>query len=114
MLPEAMETAHLLEQAGISMQVASFHTVKPLDEDYLAQVFRYFALVATVEEHSLVGGFGSAVAEWLCEQTGRRAAFCRFGTADQFHHESGEQEHARKCFGLTAEQIAERIRQRLV
>jgi transketolase len=111
MLQEVLETAHLLEQAGISTQVASFHTVKPLDEEYLARVFRHFTLVASVEEHSLIGGFGAAVAEWLCEQSGRRAAFCRLGTADRFHHESGEQQHARECFGLTAKQMARRVRQ---
>jgi transketolase len=113
MLPEVIETAERLNHAGISAQVASFHTVKPLDAEYLQKAFKKFALVATAEEHSLIGGFGAAVAEWLAGQPPQRAALVRFGTADAFHHESGEQEHARHCFGLTAGQMAETIRQRV-
>ena len=113
MLPEVIETAEKLHHAGIGAQVASFHTVKPLDTEYLQKAFRKFTLVVTAEEHSLIGGFGAAVAEWLSEQPPQRAAIMRFGTADMFHHESGEQEHARHCFGLTAGQMAEKIRQRI-
>jgi transketolase len=113
MLPEVLRAADLLAEAGVSARVASFHTVKPLDEDYLRKAFRRFVLVATVEEHGLTGGFGSAVAEWLADRPPQRAALCRFGTPDAFHHEAGEQEHARRCCGLTAEQIAGRVRQRL-
>lgn len=113
MLPEVLATADRLEQAGISAQVASFHTVKPLDAYYLAQACRRFKLVATVEEHSIVGGFGSAVAEWAVDNGFLGASLCRFGTADHFHHKSGEQEYARHCFGLTAPQMADKIQQQL-
>jgi len=112
-LPEVMATAELLEEQGISTQVASFHTVKPLDMDYLSRVFERFSLIATIEEHSLIGGFGAAVAEWLADQSGSRGVLCRFGTSDRFLHEAGEQEHARRCFGLTAGQMAARIQERL-
>ena len=67
MLPEAIEAAHQLEQQGISAEVVSFHTVKPLDEACLTDVFARFPLVATIEEHSRIGGFGAAVAEWLVD-----------------------------------------------
>jgi transketolase len=113
MLPVAVETADLLGESGLAPQVVSFHTVKPLDVDYLAQAFTKFSLVVTIEEHSRLGGFGAAVAEWLADQPPMRAALCRFGTADEFLHESGEQEHARHHFGLTAPQIAQAIEQRL-
>jgi transketolase len=113
MLPEVIDAAEKLAHAGVSAQVASFHTVKPLDTEYLQKAFKKFSLVATAEEHSLIGGFGAAVAEWLSEQPPQRAGLMRFGTADAFHHESGEQEHARHCFGLTAGQIAARIQQRV-
>jgi transketolase len=113
MLPEVLGTAERLADTGISARVASFHTVKPLDTDYLRQVFRKFPLVVTVEEHSLIGGFGAAVAEWVADRHTQRAALYRFGTSDAFLHEAGEQEHARHCYGLTAPQMAERIRRRL-
>ncbi len=93
--------------------MASFHTVKPLDVDYLADAFRRFAVVATAEEHSLIGGLGAAVAEWLADEGPLPAALCRIGTADEFLHEAGELEHARHRFGLTAGQIAEKVSGRL-
>jgi transketolase len=114
MLPEVLATAERLEEDNISAGVVSFHTIKPLDTDYLSKVFETCRLVVTVEEHSRIGGFGAAVAEWLADQPAPRASLCRFGTADHFHHEAGEQEHARRCFGLTAEQMAEQIRRRLI
>ncbi len=108
-LPEAIEAAHKLEQQGISTEVVSFHTVKPLDEDCLEQVFDRFALVATLEEHSLIGGFGAAVAEWLADSQTRPCKFIRFGTPDAFFKKSGEQEYAREELGLTAHHIADQI-----
>lgn len=113
MLPEALQTAELLDRRGLSTQVASFHTVKPLDEDYLRDAFRRFSLVAAIEEHSRIGGFGSAVAEWLSDQPLQRAVLQRFGTADEFLHEAGEQEHARHHYGIAAEQMAETIARRM-
>ncbi len=113
MLPEAVETADRLAKLGITAQLASFHTVKPLDATYLADAFCSFPLVVTIEEHSKIGGFGSAVAEWLVDQPRQHAVLCRFGTNDTFLHESGEQEHARHHFGLTAEQMTHAILQRL-
>jgi transketolase len=113
MLPVVAEAADLLQQAGIDAQVVSFHTVKPLDVDYLLQAFNRFPLVATIEEHSRLGGFGAAVAEWLADQAPLRASLARFATADEFLHESGEQEHARHHFGLSAPQIAQALEKRL-
>jgi len=108
-VPEAIEAAHLLQHVGVSAQVASFHTVKPLDEKCLASVFRDFAVVAVIEEHSRLGGFGSAVAEWLADRPPQRARLLRFGTPDHFIHDSGEQEFMRHHCEISAEQIAERI-----
>lgn len=109
MLPEAIEAAHTLEKRGLSVEVVSFHTVKPLDEACLTDVFARFPLVATIEEHSLIGGFGAAVAEWLIDNCVRPRQFIRFGTPDAFFKKSGEQEYAREVLGLSAHQIAARI-----
>jgi transketolase len=111
MLPEAIHAAEALEAAGVSAEVVSFHTVKPLDTQFLTEAFDRFALVATIEEHSLIGGFGSAVAEWMVDTAVRPRAFMRFGTPDVFFKMSGEQEFAREKLGLTGHQIAEKIRQ---
>ncbi|HRD75982.1 MAG TPA: transketolase C-terminal domain-containing protein [Hyphomicrobiaceae bacterium] len=109
MLPEAIEAGHRLKAKGLSARVVSFHTVKPLDEACLAEAFAKFRLVATIEEHSLLGGFGSAVGEWMIDRAVRPKAFIRFGTPDAFFKKSGEQEYAREELGLTGHQIADRV-----
>jgi transketolase len=109
MLPEAIEAAHRLGEKGISAQVVSFHTVKPLDEAFLKEAFDRFTLVATIEEHSLIGGFGAAVSEWLTDSRTTNRNFVRFGTPDAFFKKSGEQEYAREMLGLSAHQIADKI-----
>jgi transketolase len=109
MLPEAIEAAHRLKDKGISAEVVSFHTVKPLDEACLKTSFARFKLVATIEEHSLIGGFGSAVSEWLIDTETPHRKFLRFGTPDAFFKKSGEQEYAREVLGLTGHQIADKI-----
>jgi transketolase len=109
MLPEALEAAHELKEKGISAEVVSFHTVKPLDDERLTKVFSRFKLVATLEEHSLIGGFGAAVSEWLADTETRAKKFLRFGTPDAFFKKSGEQEYAREMLGLTGDQIADKI-----
>jgi transketolase len=109
MLPETVEARKILASGGISARVMSFHTVKPLDEACLADALGRFRIVATVEEHSLIGGFGSAVAEWAVEARLDTRKLLRIGTPDKFFKESGEQEHARKQLGISAHRIAERI-----
>ena len=109
MLSVAMATAELLAKENVSAQVVSFHTIKPLDEATLAAAFAKFKLVATLEEHSVLGGLGGAVAEWLADHSPARARLTRCGTADEFLHETCEQEEAREHFGLTPAAIAGRI-----
>jgi len=109
LLPVAVDTAAILEQQNISTRVVSFHTVKPLDENLLKDCFDRFSVVATLEEHSLIGGFGSSVGEWLIRQQDTKAKLIPFGTPDEFLHESGSQAFAREYFGLTPSAIADRI-----
>ncbi len=105
MMADTLKAADLLAASGISAEVVSFHTVKPLDADYLQQAATRFKLLVTVEEHSRIGGFGSAVAEWRMAQP-RNVAQLGFGTDDVFMHEVGSQAYARKKYGLTADNIA--------
>jgi len=109
MLAEAIKAGKLLEDAGKSVRVVSFHTVKPLDDACLAEALQRFELVVTIEEHSLIGGFGSAVVEWAVDNGFDTRKLLRIGTPDKFFKESGEQEHAREQLGISAHQIADRI-----
>lgn len=107
-LPVAVQAAEELDKSGVSAQVVSFHTVKPLDEVLLSRVFSSFTVVVTVEEHSALGGLGGSVAEWLADQPPQNSRLLRIGTADKFMHEVGDKEYARRYFGLTPENIAEK------
>ena len=108
-LPRVLQVAEELNRIGPSACVVSFHTVKPLDEELLSYVFSKFSIVATVEEHSILGGLGGSVAEWLSDQPPQQARLCRIGTPDAFVHEAGEEEHAHQHVGLTAGAISRRI-----
>ena len=108
-LPVALAAADALAATGLSVGVASMPSVKPMDLALLQRVFGQCRVVATVEEHSVLGGLGGSVAEWLSDQSAPQARLVRFGTADEFLHLTGEQEEARAHFGLTAEAMAARV-----
>jgi len=112
MISEALKAADILAKEGISAEVVSFHTVKPLDKNYLSQISKRFSIIATVEEHGQIGGFGSSVADWLV-QTGITTPLLIFGTDDAFMHEVGHQAYAREKFGLTATNITARVLSRI-
>lgn len=64
MVSEALKAADLLEEEGISVSVFNMHTIKPIDKEGLAGIFENYSMVVTVEEHNVIGGMGSAVAEY--------------------------------------------------
>ena len=109
MLPTAMKVAEILKKQGISAQVVSVHTIKPLDKELLSDVFGKFSLVVSVEEHSKLGGLGGSIAEWLADEPSQKARLLRFGTEDVFMQKVGDQEYAREYFGLTQEAITDKI-----
>lgn len=113
LLQECVHAADLLLPRGVSSSVWSFPTLKPLNTGALLEAFQNHPIVATVEEHSVLGGLGGSVAEWLCDQTHIHSRLVRIGTPDEFLHRNGEQEHARALLGLTPEAIANRILQTL-
>jgi transketolase len=98
MLMEALETSTRLAAKGIDVRVLSMHTVKPLDNAAVIQAARETAAIVTVEEHSITGGLGSAVAEVLAE-AGVPTRFRRFGMPDQLYHTVGSQNHMRRLAG---------------
>jgi transketolase len=105
----AVEAAAKLRERGFSSRVVSFHTVKPLDDAMLDDALRRFKAVVVVEEHSVIGGLGSAVAEWIAARRLSAARLLTFGTPDRFLSEAGDQQYARRQFGLTPEAIAGRV-----
>ncbi|MFM8789572.1 MAG: transketolase C-terminal domain-containing protein, partial [Chthoniobacterales bacterium] len=113
-LPMAMEAAAILKDKGVSCGVASMGSLKPLDTGLLAEVFGSAKVVATLEEHSVLGGLGTAVSEWIAlNSSSAKAKLVTFGTPDEFLHATTHQPSARAWAGLTAENIANRIKQSL-
>jgi len=108
-LPVAMAASETLAAAGISTRVVTFPTLKPLDHDCLREVFSSFKVVATLEEHSILGGLGGSVAEWKADHPELKGQMVRLGTPDEFLHLTCEQEEAREHYGLTAAAVAGRI-----
>ena len=109
MTATALDAAKLLHAQGISARVVSMQTVKPLDEALLHESFARYGVVAVVEEHSVIGGLGSAVAEWLARGGPRRGVLEAIGTPDAFISEAGSQQWMRERCGLTPQIVAERI-----
>jgi transketolase len=110
-LPMAMEAAGELEARGVSCGVASMGSLKPLDTGLLAEVFGSAKVVATLEEHSVLGGLGTATAEWMAASPAiSKAKLLTFGTPDEFLHATTHQPSARAWAGLTVSEIADRIK----
>jgi transketolase len=113
MLFSALNAAEQLHQKGVSAKVVSLHTVKPLDDLLLTTIFTEQKLVVVLEEHSLIGGAGSAVLEWgNANHVDLNKLLC-FGGQDRFLFACGEQKEARLMLGLTAENISQQIFNRL-
>jgi len=107
MTTNCLGAAELLAKNGVDVSVVHFHTVKPLDEEAVLEFARDARLVATVEEGTLIGGFGSAVTDVLVEKLGGALPpLMRIGLPDVFPHKYGVQEDLFDVYGLTAEQIA--------
>ena len=104
---ESMEAAKMLEADGISAEVINIHTIKPLDEELVLSSAKKTGKVVTVEEHSVIGGLGSAVADVLSEKEPTR--MMKIGINDVFG-ESGPAVELIKKYGLDAESIYKKVK----
>lgn len=108
MLRYSLEAAEQLENVGISARVVNIHTIKPIDEDIIVKAADETGAIVTVEEHSIIGGLGSAVAEVVTEKN--PVPVKRVGVRDQFG-KSGKPDELLKRYGLTADNIIEKVRE---
>ncbi|MCB1052924.1 MAG: transketolase [Acidobacteria bacterium] len=107
MLQTALEVQDIMARAGYNLGIVHFHTVKPLDTAWLANQLGPYSHVASLEEHSVIGGLGSALAEWLCENGDHKLK--RFGIPDRFADRFGNQAKLLSYFGLDAASIAKEL-----
>jgi len=110
-LQEVLKAAECLEKEGVSAAVYNFHTLKPLDIELVKQLCSEFPVVISIEEHSIYGGLGTAMAEVMMEsvEPERRPVFYRLGVRDTFG-ESGTAEELLAKHGLDERGIANSVR----
>lgn len=107
-LSEALDAAHELESEGIGSVVINLHTIKPIDEQTLIHWAKVTGAVVTVEEHQIMGGMGSAVAEVLARNLPVPIEFV--GVKDSFGESARNYQELWKKFGLTKENIIEAVK----
>ena len=107
MVAECLEAAKLLEAQGVRAAVVNVHTIKPIDAECVTKYAKQCGAVFTVEEHSVIGGLGDAVADVLMGKV--CCKFRKVGVNDQFG-QSGKAADVLREYGLTADQIAATVR----
>ncbi len=110
-LQVCLATADLLAKQRVKAAVIHLPTIKPLDLEAIAAAVRKVPVVVSVEEHTIIGGLGGALAEYLAENDllqGRR--FKRIGIPDVFPDKYGEQSGLMKRYGIAADSVADTVR----
>lgn len=108
MVQESLEAAKQLAEQGTKIRVLNFSTIKPLDEELVLQAAKETPWIITAEEHSVIGGLGSAVSEFLSENQPTKVI--KIGVQDQFG-QSGNPELLKEHYGLTAKNIINKAKQ---
>ena len=103
----AMEAADMLAAEGISARVINIHTIKPLDNELILKAAKECGAIVTAEEHTVIGGLGSAVCEAVSECC--PVPVCRVGVEDEFGR-SGQVPELLEIYGLTAANIAKKAK----
>ena len=104
MLTQCLEAAEVLANQGVQARVINMHTIKPIDADTVVRAAKETGAIITVENHSVIGGPGSAVAEVLAEQC--PCKMHRLGIQDRFG-EVGDRAYLRKCMGIDTTDIVD-------
>jgi transketolase len=107
MVQEAAKAAVLLDSEGIKARVIDMHTIKPVDKEIIIKAATETGAIVTAEEHNIMGGLGSAVAEVLAENCG--VPMLRVGVNDVFGR-SGTPEELAKLYGITPDQIITKVK----
>ena len=105
-LAEAMDCLELLKEQGISAELIHMPVIKPIDKDAIIKSAMKTRKIVTIENHSIIGGLGSAVCEVLSENYPTQVL--RIGTNDVFG-QSGEQRELMDFYGLTGEKLFQRV-----
>jgi transketolase len=108
---EVVYALQLMEEYSVNPALYTFPTVKPIDRVTIEECAEQYDLIVTVEEHNIIGGFGSAVSEVLAELTRPRARILKIGLNDKYSSIVGSQKYLRDVYGMSAKKIVHAIRQ---
>lgn len=103
---EALKAQEKLKEQGVDIRVIDIHTIKPIDEDIIIKAAKETKKIITIEDHSVIGGLGTAVCEVLSEKYPKKVT--KIGINDTFG-KSGKAEELMKHFNITAEDIINKI-----
>ena len=106
---EVTACKEMLNNEGVNPMIYTFPTVKPIDKNTIEEVAQKVDLIVTCEEHNIIGGFGSAVAEVMAEMKNIKAILLRMGLNDEYSVRVGNQKYLRAQYGIDAKSIAEKI-----
>lgn len=106
---EVKEAYDLLIDKGYHPAVYTFPTIKPIDKEVIQQCAKDFDMIVTCEEHNIVGGFGSAVAEVMAEMKFKKAYLMRVGLNDEYSVKVGNQKYLRQQYGMDARSIVKKV-----
>lgn len=109
-LDEACEATEELNKMGISVAQYSFPTIKPIDKEVIIECAKKYDIIVTIEEHNVVGGFGSAVAEVVAEEP-RKAKLIKIGLNDTYSSIVGTQDYLRNYYGMKAKNIVDKVKE---
>jgi len=110
LVPEALKAAEILAAEKIEIIIVNIHTIKPLDEELVVKLAKETGVVITAEDHNIIGGLGTAVADTLAGKFAFK--FEKIGLKDSYA-ESGTPQELYKKYGLSSENIAENVRRLL-
>lgn len=108
-LEQVIAAAKLLTRDKITAEIIDIHAVKPIDKNLILKSAKKTNYIFTIEEHSIIGGLGSAVAEVLAEEANFSYVFKRIGIQDTFCQTIGSHQYLRHYHGLSAEKISEEV-----
>ena len=106
---EVQEACNILIEKGYEPAIYTFPTVKPIDVETIKECSNYYELLVTCEEHNVIGGFGSSVAEIMAEMKSKKACLLRIGLNDEYSIKVGDQKYLRKQYGMDGVSIANRV-----
>lgn len=108
-LAEAFAASQLLKESGIDAALYSLPMVKPLPTDEIIEIIKKYSFLVVIEEHSKIGGIGSALSEIITDHNIHKPRLLKFGVPDQFIKCAGSQKYARAQVGMSADLLCKQI-----